>query len=367
MRIKHVIPNSNKSVIEAFIKFINDNYSTNEHTFDIVSEDKIIYFKGIEYKNVNVISFLRITDIIKIVNNNDKVIFHYLKLKTSQMFLLLFYPKIFKKVFWVAWGADLYQWKNKPEGNILRRCKIYIRNAIAFRFRERIKYFVGIFPPDIDYFKKEFKSDAKTFYASYVGGLFNDLYTKRLNLMPLEGKILNSECINIQIGHSSTSILNHIDVLENLVKYKNENIKIYIPLSYGNKEYGDRVQEVAIQLFRDKVVCIREMMDKDDYMKFLSTIDIAIFNTTRQIGLGNITPLLYMEKKIYIPKGTVMYDFYKAQKINICDYSDINKMNYDSFIEPVNMNNAKEYVTLNSLNKEKKNEMWNNVFNAPLK
>ena len=202
-------------------------------------------------------------------------------------------------MFWVAWGADLYQWKNKPEGNILRRCKIYIRNAIAFRFRERIKYFVGIFPPDIDYFKKEFKSDAKTFYASYVGGLFNDLYTKRLNLMPLEGKILNSECINIQIGHSSTSILNHIDVLENLVKYKNENIKIYIPLSYGNKEYGDRVQEVAIQLFRDKVVCIREMMDKDDYMKFLSTIDIAIFNTTRQIGLGNITPLLYMEKNLY--------------------------------------------------------------------
>ena len=95
MRIKHVIPNSNKSVIEAFIKFINDNYSTNEHTFDIVSEDKIIYFKGIEYKNVNVISFLRITDIIKIVNNNDKVIFHYLKLKTSQMFLLLFSREIF--------------------------------------------------------------------------------------------------------------------------------------------------------------------------------------------------------------------------------------------------------------------------------
>lgn len=62
-----------------------------------------------------------------------------------------------------------------------------------------------------------------------------------------------------------------------------------------------------------------------------------------------------------------MYDFYKDQEINICDYRDINKMNYDSFIEPVNMNNAKEYVILNSLNKEKKVEMWNNVFNAPLK
>lgn len=136
-----------------------------------------------------------------------------------------------------------------------------------------------------------------------MGGLYNNLYKKQYKLRTLAEKTLNNEYINIQIGHSSTSILNHIDVLENLVKYKNENIKIYIPLSYGNKKYGDRVQEVATQLFKDKVVCIREMMDKDDYMKFLSAIDIAIFNTTRQIGLGNITPLLYMEKKSIFLRG----------------------------------------------------------------
>ncbi len=365
MTILHICTSSNYNVISSYIKFIYEEYySKSNHTFIIMDKICNVPDNIKQYDNVIIVdenSAKNIIYIIKEMKSHDRIILHSLN-KTYFQFILLLNKKLFKKLFWVSWGADLYQWKVMKNS-----IKYKIRNLIAYDVRMKIRNFVGIFPPDIDYFKKEFNSDAKTFYASYVGGLYNNLYKKQYKLRTLAEKTLNNEYINIQIGHSSTSILNHIDVLENLVKYKNENIKIYIPLSYGNKKYGDRVQEVATQLFKDKVVCIREMMDKDDYMKFLSAIDIAIFNTTRQIGLGNITPLLYMEKKIYIPKGTVMYDFYKDQEINICDYRDINKMNYDSFIEPVNMNNAKEYVILNSLNKEKKVEMWNNVFNAPLK
>lgn len=108
-------------------------------------------------------------------------------------------------------------------------------------------------------------------------------------------------------------------------------------------------------------------MSKDDYMNFLSEMDISIFNTYRQIGLGNISPLLYMEKKIFIPKGSVMYDFYRSEDINICDYNDIQEYDFETFIESVNMKNAKKHIISNELNLTKKIEIWSQVFNAPMK
>jgi len=264
---------------------------------------------------------------------------------------------------WVAWGADLYQWKKVKRRSMFDK----VRNFVAYKFRKKIKCFVGIFLPDIDFFKKEFKSNAKTFYASYVGGLYNPLYEKELNVPSLAEKIKNKEPINIQIGHSCATILNHIQVLNDLHKFKNENIKIYIPLSYGDMEYGDQVEQHAKILFGDKVICIREMMNEEDYMDFLSTVDIAIFNTPRQIGLGNISPLLYMEKKIFIPKGTVMYEYYKSQNIEICDYNQIDKIDFDRFSKPVGMENAKRFVKSQATNKEKKIEMWQRVFDLSKK
>lgn len=367
MAIIHIIPDSNKSVIEAFIEFINKYFDTNNHIFYIYTDNKGLKADVSSHKNVCVFSSLKAKNVIKLANENDKIIIHYLKLSTIQMFITLFYPRIFNNIMWVAWGADLYQWKKAIHGNIFERIKTLTKNYIALTFRKRIKYFVGIFPPDIDYFKNEINSNAQTFYASYVGGIDSTFFQKQIRVLSLEEKLARKECIKIQIGHSSSKILNHLDVLEKLSKFKNENIKLFIPLSYGDKEYGDEVHKEAIKIFGDKAICIRDMMNKDDYMEFLSNIDIVIFNTTRQIGLGNLIPLLYMEKKIYIPKGSVMYDFYKNQGINICNYFDINIGNYNSFVSPIDMSAGKEFIISNELRIENKVDMWNKVFEAPLK
>jgi hypothetical protein len=226
---------------------------------------------------------------------------------------------------------------------------------------------VGIFPPDIKFFKNEFNTKAETFYASYTGNLYNPIYNKDLVNKSLSEKIENNDCINILIGHSSSNKLNHFEVLKDIEKYSKENIRVFIPLSYGNMTYGDEVQERAKEKFGDKVVCLREMMDKDKYMEFLSTIDIAIFNTTRQIGLGNISPMLYMDKKIYMPKGSVMYDFYKSQKIDIWDYYEIDKFDYCDFIQPLKFKGGRKYIVDNELNLKHKVDMWNKVFESPLK
>lgn len=367
MKIAHIIPDSNQSVIESFVRFINENFDTNKHKFFILIDDASIKGDVMKFNNIEEISSLNIKNILDIAKNNDKVIFHYLKLRTSQMFQMLFYPAIFNKIIWVAWGADLYQWKEKIEKDTYRKVKIRIKNSIALRFRKNIRCFVGIFPPDMDYFRKEFQSNAITFYASYTGNLYNPLYSKNKHFSKLEDKVKGNRCINIQIGHSSTKILNHLEVLKTLEKFKGENIRLYLPLNYGDKNYGDFVEERAKELFNDKAICIREMMSKDDYMEYLSTIDIAIFNTKRQIGLGNISPMLYMEKKIYMPKDSVMYNFYRSQQVDIWDYNEITNFDYSQFTQPLRFKGGRKYIVDNELDLNHKIDMWNKVFEAPLK
>jgi hypothetical protein len=278
------------------------------------------------------------------------------------MALLILNSSIMKKIVWVEWGYDLYNWRIKNSN-----LKSKLKNAINYSFRKKIKYFVAIFPPDIEVFKNEFTSSAQTFYATYVQRQYDSYFKKAINLVTLSEKSKNNDTINIQIGNSCDESLNHIEVLQDLLKFKDEKIKIYIPLSYGNMATGDAIEIKAKSLFGDKVVCIRKMIDKEKYLDFLASIDIAIFNTQRQIGLGNLAPLRYMGKKIFIPAGSVMYEHFRSQGINICDYNRIKLMNFESFTEPVDMRKAKELIQANVANVNLKVEMWTKIFDAPVR
>ncbi len=361
VKILHLLPNCNYIVSQNFINFVNENFGTRDHKFVFLNNEKNEPTIGnrheiIGSRHENVV-LLEEKEFIALVKKYDKVILHSLFISSRMKTRLLLSPFLTKKVVFVAWGGDIYEWESK--GGIL---KSSIKKIIWLVAGKRIKHFVGIFPPDIDYFKKKFNSNAKTHYARYVNGLYNPLYAKELKITSLLEKIKNNDCINIQIGHSSSPILKHLESLENIAKFKNNNIKLYIPLNYGDKEYGDIVEKKALELFGNKVTCIRRIMDLESYMDHLSNIDIALFNTSRQIGLGTISPMLYMKKKIFIPKGSIMYEHYISLDVNICDYDEIEGMDYKEFTQPIDMDAGRKYVVEHTMNKAKEIEMWTRVF-----
>lgn len=363
MKILH-IATTNFDVIKTFVKFVDCNFDINNHTFLIMSKSHKVPMELKRYSNVIILNPSNFVSLFKIIYKMykfDKIILHSLN-KTYFQLILLFAFTIHYKIFWIAWGADLYEWKSSK-----KNLKYIVRNKIFRQIRIRIKYFVGIFLPDIEFFKNEFKSDAKTFHASYVGSVQSEFYKKEMKQCSIEEKKQKNECINIQIGHSCTPILNHLEVLNELKKFRSENINIFIPLSYGDKKYGDMIENEAKKIYGDKVVCLRKIINKDLYYDFLATIDIAIFNTSRQIALGNITPMLYMEKKIFIPEESVMYKFYREQNIDICNYNDIKKFEFNEFIKPLITKGGRDYVINNELDLGKKIKMWKKVFDEPVK
>ena len=351
----HIMTNSNYKVVENYIRFINEEFNREDHTFLIRDSkdntnhalqdvENIIWLPNAETKDIKkLFSYLKLS---------QHIYWHYMQWTAKTQFLISIHPSIIKKSIWIAWGADLYNWKMNG-----KNIKAKIRNSIMYFLRSHFLNFVSIFPPDIEVFKKNFKSKATTYYAPYVDGIYNPIYKKKFS----DEK--SDSCINIQIGHSATRMLNHNEVLDCLYKFKNDNIKIYIPLGYGDITYKSQVVEKANKLFGSKAICITEMMDKDDYMEFLSRMDIAIFNTPRQIGLGNILPLLYMGKKIFMPSSSVMYEFYKEYDVEICDYAEIKQMDFENFSSKVDGDSGKKYVKECITDKEKLIEMWKKVFN----
>ena len=166
---------------------------------------------------------------------------------------------------------------------------------------------------------------------------------------------------NILVGHSATPLCNHIGILESLAKFKDENIHIYIPLSYGDEAYAQQVITRATEIFGDKAIFQMKNMPLWDYVHFLWDIDIAIFKVYRQIALGNICRLLYMTKKVYLPKGSLLYNYYEENDTEIYDCDVISQMTFEEFTAKPKMTEPSECIK-ERMNRGAVIDQWKNVF-----
>jgi len=220
--------------------------------------------------------------------------------------------KIGKKSMWYIMGDDLYRAARKSTS---------LPGKLHMFFRTRAVRNLGMISTNIkgDYelAKKYFKCNPE-FYRIYPGSMNLGIYDSIKKTEKAAGAPLR-----ILLGNSATATNRHEDAFRLLSKYKNENIEIYAPLSYGNKDYGDRIEAAGKEIFGDKFIAMRDFMDRDKYMDFLGTVDIAVFAHDRQQAVGNIMPLLYLGKKVYI-----------SHNISTCGYlvdeNDIKVYSYEN-------------------------------------
>ena len=157
-------------------------------------------------------------------------------------------------------------------------------------------------------------------------------------------------------------------MLRKLSKFRNQNIKVYVPLSYGDKEYVHRVIKSGRDLLGEKFVPMTDYMDVDEYYKHLSQIDIALFGMKRQQALGNIMALLYMGKKVYLREHSVLEHY--SSNVCCCNtgiVEEIDRMSFDQFIY-FGQGKAEENERIMRLMFQKDSvvKSWNMIFNAEI-
>ena len=362
LHIMHYDIKFTESVIAFYNRFFQKNHSI--CLLNNISKAEEYNKKyDIEILNYNIVpKNIRLN--IKFLNKIKKydfIVFHYLNIPTLTQSLILFIIKqVMNKFIWIEWGADLYNFRD--EGNTIKE---YIKNKINYLFRSKIPNFIAIFPPDIDVYKQTFKnSKTKTFYAPYTGypdGFKDQFYDSTRKLSDIINK---KETLYIQIGHNAMPTLNHIEVLNALKHFSNENIKIILPLSYGNKEYADKVENYAKQLFSDKVICLRNFLSPDKYFDIIDKVSICIFNTQRQCALGNIHHMIFRNTKLFMPQDSVMFRYFNGRGVPIYSFDGIEKMDFKEFTSDVvirNINNFNNYIE-ELTNYERKVALWKNIY-----
>lgn len=330
------------------IKFMNENFSNNYHEFWIYgsrinAETKLDLhsFKNVKYVR-NIIEKLR----TKKVYDFDKIIYH----GVFEQEIINFFAKerkLLKRLYLYFWGGDKFYIQNNKWNNLKK--KYVIRNAHGI---------INILPEEKGYMQKYYHPKGKFFCAKYYAdyGLMKSIK---------EQKQVEKDYIAIQVGHSATFTNKHIQIFHLLSKFKDESIKVYVPLSYGNKNYAQRVIKEGKKIFGEKLIALTEYLCEDEYDQFLKHMDIGIFAMNRQQAMGNIQTLLYFGKKIYLRDRSVLVHYFRNEKhCDICTINEISKMEYENFISFSDIskkNNGRMIEAL--LRIEPRIKAWNKIFN----
>ncbi|NSL88694.1 TDP-N-acetylfucosamine:lipid II N-acetylfucosaminyltransferase [Chitinophaga sp. Mgbs1] len=315
-------------------------------------------------------------ELTKNMTGSDKVFIHWTS-ESAISFVLSLPAEIIVSMFF--WGGDIveipftrfkqvvygpkslqyfekYEERAMVEWNLLKPVRTYktFRNRyIRYpkeqrkiakrreRFFKRLNYFFNWSEIDFEWIRKHFQTDAAFGFFFYNFNPKPEPDTFRSG-----GAQGSTGITTILLGNSDTASNNHQEALEVLAKFRHEPIKLIIPLNYGDRRYGDMIEQQAISIFgKDKVQAIRGFMNREDYYRQLDEVDIAFMFHYRTQAAGNTLALLYRGKKVFLHHNSTVYQFLKEKQIHVWDAATAADMSFEEFSRPIQSAAAAENVS----------------------
>ena len=324
--------------------FIFRKEKTGSYIYSAAIESRIIY--STNYKQLIRIALPKL-------RAAKWIYFHYLPYGPS-LILWALQPSIISKSTWIVWGGDVFIYKKKND-------------SLKNRFYECLRKRIIPWFPEIAAFVEQDAREAISVYNSNAQYI-QILYPIPVNLdflVGLESKKSTRRTKNILIGNSADTSNNHLEMLELLSEFSVEDVKVYCPLSYnGNPNYINTVVNKGKEIFKEKFIPILSMIPTEDYAIFLNEIDVVVMNHRRQQGLGNIIPLLYLGKKVFVRSDASSFSFLVEAGCIIFDTCSMNKSNFASLIsiESSSVETNKKVVE-KMMSPSYYAQLWNNLFN----
>lgn len=318
--------------IEPFIDLVESNFDSSQHIFLIRQSEK---FPTKSRANVKILSentrpIWKMLFYIRNVSNSRKIILHGLFHKEI-ILMLFFQPWLLKKCYWIMWGGDLYHYqfrKRSLKSDLFEK----VRAFVIRRMGHLVTYISG----DYDLARQWYGATGE-YHESfmYPSNLYKNYQIKPKSLQTL----------NILVGNSAVVTNKHLEVLKKLSIYKNKDIKIIVPLSYGSPEYAQTVIDFGRNEFGDKFIPLMEFISFEKYLKLLAEVDIAIFNHSRQQALGNTITLLGLGKKVFMRRDVVQWNLFEQIGVKIFDVLNLNLELLDAETQNRNKEVISEYFS----------------------
>ena len=317
-----------------FIRFVDKNFDMDQHDFHLMGgvEDKKLD------ESVNVSIYTRtivcrlayyLSSIIKI-HRARKVILHGLFDNRLVMILFLM-PWLLKKSSWFIWGGDLYL-HNSAVRNWKWKLNEFFRHSVIRKISYLVTYIEGDYKLAKQWYGAEGQYQECLMYTSNVYKEY-DVPEKQ------------HPGVNIMVGNSADPTNNHFEVFDKLEVFKEQEIHIYVPLTYGNHAYAQEVIAEGKKRFGEKFKPLQEHMPFSEYLEFLGSIDIAIFNHNRQQAMGNAITLLGLGKKVFLRSDVSQWDFFNGIGIKVFDILSLGIDPQEAHVKKLNSIVVKNYFS----------------------
>lgn len=239
---------------------------------------------------------------LRLCSSSDRIIMHG---DTLVHFFGLF-PFFLKKTGWVIYGQELYS---------LRKSESFHQKLKRFVL-SKVRYHITHIKGDSELANQWLGSNAEFVYCPMY--LSNVVDTSDFNPTDVSKK----DKIKVLVGNSTDPTNNHEEIFNKLKPYQDQIESIYCPLSYGMyDEYKQEVIRKGAEFFGDKFIVMDKFMPFDEYKKFLSNVDIVIFNHNRQEAMGVTLTLLSLGKIVYLNPNTTSYESLTRRGFRIFDNS----------------------------------------------
>lgn len=287
------------------IPFLNSNFGTEDQLFLGVLDNQSK--EDFEYSNVKFLAsplrkhfFKNLFLFYTCCKNADKIVMHGSVLNH----FFLFFPFFLRKTYWIIMGSELYTIPNNTS------LSIRIRKFVLSRVSHHVTHIEG----DSALANQILCSKAALVYSPLY--LSNTVTTEDFEIKQLSQK----EKLHVLVGNSLSRNNNHFQIFQWLKDLNDNNIKVFVPLSYGNdKTYQEEVIERGREIFKENFYPITEFMTMESYRAFLKNMDIAIFNHSRQEALGVTLTLLSLGKLVYVNPNTTSYQSLIKKGLKVFD------------------------------------------------
>lgn len=137
----------------------------------------------------------------------------------------------------------------------------------------------------------------------------------------------------IMVGHNAHPEGHHQEILESLARYKDENIRILAPLSYGPKENREDVIACGKRIFGDKFDPLLTWIEPEKYQRLLQSVSVFAMGIDRQAGTFNLNLMLRLGCKVYARTDTSLWSYFTGYcACALFDIDSISRTSFDDFV-----------------------------------
>lgn len=339
----------------------------------------VVFSKRKNYKYIN--KGENVLSVKEFLNRQKEFLIHSVLIHLLNTHKIHFLNRLDLKdalVYWIIWGADLYNRLLQPKGFELfyPQSKYQRRNSLIRRLYNpflriqnkcRVTETIRFIKNKVNYLVTDTTENDYDIFLKYYPEM-QDKSWKDFFYYPID-EILGKELIHatsqgntILIGNSASLTNNHEYAMNILSQFDIADRKIVVPLSYsGKKEYKDLIIQAGKQYWGDKFQPLLDFMSLQDYNALLISVNVAVYGNWRQEAIGNILIVLYLGAKVFISKRNPVLEWARRHDLIVFELEQMTQADLDTPLSKEEKSRNRE-ILLNLYNKKRLAELISNLF-----